>query len=256
MPIGPEGGRRGDGGRTIRSERPDADPDLPAAGGVAASLPGPWTPAGDQRAGAAPRHRELIPLDHEGTCPDLHEDVVQRLMRVRLNLRGVEGVLGSGPLAACLRDSIEDLDTVIEEFRGAVVEVDQDASARAPGLACRLLDVLVEASPALGFFPRLCFSGVDVLLPEAIEADLLAVLHAALADVARHGRAADAHVVVTVSADQLTALVTDDGEGTDLAARRTGLDNLQRRAHDHAGAFSVEPEQPPGTRLTWTVALG
>jgi signal transduction histidine kinase len=116
---------------------------------------------------------------------------------------------------------------------------------------------MTEVSPALGFDPVLRLTGLDVPLPEDIDEDLLAVLREALTNVARHAQAGGAEVEVAATVDRLTVKVTDDGTGIDAApARRSGLDNLARRAHDRHGTFSAEALHRSGTQVTWTVPLG
>jgi hypothetical protein len=86
-------------------------------------------------------------------------------------------------------------------------------------------------------------------------ADLLAVLSEGLTNVARHARASCADVDLTETPDRLIIEITDDGIGIGRAPGRSGLATMRRRAVAHDGAFSVEPWQPSGTRLTWTVPL-
>jgi signal transduction histidine kinase len=83
------------------------------------------------------------------------------------------------------------------------------------------------------------------------------VLREALTNVARHAQAAGASVEVIETVDRVTVRVTDDGTGIDAAgARRSGLDNLARRAHDRHGTFSAETRHRSGTQVTWTIPLG
>jgi signal transduction histidine kinase len=64
----------------------------------------------------------------------------------------------------------------------------------------RLLDVLADLAPALGFQPTLRLAGpLEHLLPAALLEDLLAVLREALANVARHAGATAVTVALTAS---------------------------------------------------------
>ncbi|AGP61134.1 ATP-binding protein [Streptomyces rapamycinicus] len=50
--------------------------------------------------------------------------------------------------------------------------------------------------------------------------------------------------------------VADDGRGIDPAVtRRSGLANLQRRAEELGGSFSLRPNEPNGTLLEWAAPL-
>ncbi len=180
-----------------------------------------------------------------------HEHVIEQLSAVRLTLRGVEGALAGGPLAARLRASIEELDDATEQLRGAARHDLQGAPTGDAGLARRLLEVVIQASPTLDSAPNLHLSGMDVALPEDVEAGVRAVLRQALSEVAE--QTADVDVVVAATAERLTAQVTEYGVGT--VTRRLGPSDSHHRVPDQDGASSVERRQQ-GTRMTWTVPLG
>jgi signal transduction histidine kinase len=188
----------------------------------------------------------------EPTDADVHDRVIEQLSAVRLTLRGVEGALGGGPLADRLRDGIAELDDATTQLREASHPERQAAATGDGGLAGRLLKVVMEASPTLASTPGLHLSGMNVALPEDVEAGLRAVLRQALTDVG-HQAPTDVDVLVVATADRLTAEVTEYGAGT--VSSRAGRGDLQRGASDHDDAFSVHRQQP-GTRMTWTVPLG
>ena len=205
--------------------------------------------------------RERLLEERERIAADLHDHVVGRLFAAALNLERVVGTLGPGPLAAQLEVTVDGLDETIFQLRHMIGRLKQQTASGGDGagaaLAVRLLNVMTEMSPALGFDPVLRLTGLDVPLPEDIDEDLLAVLREALTNVARHAQAGGAEVEVAATVDRLTVKVTDDGTGIDAApALRSGLDNLARRAHDRDGTFSAEALHRSGTRVTWTVPLG
>ena len=92
-------------------------------------------------------------------------------------------------------------------------------------------------------------------MPDDIGEDVVAVVRESLSNVARHARARSAEVELTATADRLTVEVRDDGVGPGSTDRRSGLDNLRRRAERHGGAFDLTPGDPAGTCLRWTVPL-
>ena len=171
---------------------------------------------------------------------DVHGHVIQQLAAVRLTLRGVEGALHGGPLASRLRDSIAELDDATAQLRAAPRRRRAVTPTGDGGLAGRLLEVVMEASPPLDSAPDLHFSGMDVALPDDVEADLRAVLRQALGDVGRRTTVVEVRVAAT--ADLLTAQIT----GYDGTAHGPST----------GGASSVERWQQRGTRTTWTVPLG
>jgi signal transduction histidine kinase len=218
--------------------------------------------APDPAAVSALWEREQLLEERERIAADLHDHVIARLFAATLNLERAVGTLGPGPLAAQLEVTVDGLDETIFQLRRVIGRLKQqtasgDGAGAGAALAVRLLNVMTEVSPALGFDPVLRLTGLDVPLPEDIDADLFAVLREALANVARHALAGGAEVEVAATVDRLTVKVTDDGTGIDAApALRSGLDNLARRAHDRHGTFAAEALHRSGTRVTWTVPLG
>ena len=58
---------------------------------------------------------------------------------------------------------------------------------------------------------------------------------------------------MTPTADRLTVDIRDDGIGIGSTDRRSGLDNLRRRADRRDGTCTVGPREPTGTWLSWSV---
>jgi signal transduction histidine kinase len=257
MPSDPSAGTPDAGTRTTTTAlRGNGHVDF----GPGARAPAPaGNGATDPAAVLALWERDQLLADRERIAADLHDHIIQRLFAVAMNLQRMLGALGPGPLAAQLEMTVDGLDDTIFQLRRMIGRLQRTASVGHGGgaaLAGRLLNVLTEVSPALGFNPTVHLTGLNVPLPEDIDEDLLAVLREALTNVARHARADSAEVEVAATADRLTVTVTDDGTGIDAApSRRSGLHNMDRRAHDHHGAFSAEALHRSGTQVTWTVPL-
>lgn len=115
----------------------------------------------------------------------------------------------------------------------------------------RLVD---RAGAAMKLRPRLTIVGpLRTAVAPAVVPDLLAVLGEALANVSRHARASTVDVHVGVDASCVSVSVVDDGQGMDLKAPQTGLDNMRKRAIKHGGDVTVESAAGSGTNVTWTV---
>ena len=96
---------------------------------------------------------------------------------------------------------------------------------------------------------------VDTVTSAPLVAEAEAVVREALTNVARHAGATAASLLVSVTKDQLIIEVIDNGIGPGESTRRSGLDNLKRRAADLAGSLTVEAASEGGTHLRWTVPL-
>jgi signal transduction histidine kinase len=192
--------------------------------------------------------------DRERIAADLHDHVIQRLFAAGLNLQGLTATAGPGRTTDRLQATIVELDDTIKQIRTSVFQLQQDRHILDTGVRGRLLDLLTELTPALGFAPALRLSGpMEGTLSEAIAEDLFAVLREALTNIARHAGARSADVDVTAAGGPLTLRVGDDGRGMGLTQRRSGLANMRRRAEAHHGTFDVTPRTPSGTEVFWSV---
>jgi signal transduction histidine kinase len=203
----------------------------------------------------ADQQRAALLDERERIAADLHDHVIQRLFASGLSLQALAATLRPGGTTDRVLATVADLDATISQIRTAIFALQQPPQATPRGLRARLLDVVTDVSPALGFEPAVRFSGLLDTLPAALTDDLLAVLREALTNTARHAHATGVEVELTATAARLTLDVRDDGTGIGDTTRRSGLANLRHRAERHDGALTVD-SGPAGTRVVWTVPLG
>jgi len=204
----------------------------------------------------AEQQRVTMLDEHDRIAADLHDHVIQRLFATGLSLQSVAAIIGPGPATDRVLVTIRDLDDTISQIRTTIFQLHQMPQTEPLGVRARLLAVVSDVVPALGFTPAVRFSGLveDVLGAEVVD-DLLAVLREALTNVARHARARAAEVDLGTVSGRLTLDVRDDGIGISSTGRRSGLTNLQRRAELHGGTLDVARSDPAGTRLSWSIPL-
>jgi signal transduction histidine kinase len=189
--------------------------------------------------------------DRERIARDLHDTVIQRLFAEGLSLQSLVRLVDERS-AARLQATIDGLDETIKELRMAVFYLHGSATARS-GLRGRLVDVMADAAPALGFEPRLQFDGPIESIDGRIAEHLVPVLREALANVSRHAAARSARISLTVD-DDVTLTVSDDGIGAAAdAAGGHGLTNMIARANTLGGWATLEPAPGRGSLLTWSV---
>lgn len=199
----------------------------------------------------AERARSELYEDRDRIARDMHDHVIQRLFATGMSLQSAART-GDEALKARLDVAVDELDAAIKDIRHTIF-----ALHRAPGsrsLTTEITTICRDASVTLGYPPDLRLSGRTDAVPEPVAADLLAVLREGLSNVARHAAASSVQVAVEVD-DFVTVTVLDDGRGVDPDGRRSGLDNLARRARNRGGSFSVDVREPTGTALVWRVPL-
>ncbi|WP_240800799.1 GAF domain-containing protein [Streptomyces sp. ICN441] len=201
----------------------------------------------------------MVLSDRDRIARDLHDLAIQRLFASGLTLNSVLGRVSDRPqVAERVQRVVDDLDETIKTVRGTIYALrERDRADGGGGLRGKLLAETDLAATVLGFAPALRMTGLlDTDVPESHAEQLLAVLREALSNAARHARATAVEVTAETDGAGLRLRVADNGRGIDPAVtRRSGLDNLRRRATDLGGGFTLTPNQPTGTIVEWTVPL-
>ncbi len=201
------------------------------------------------------QERVLLLEDRARIARDLHDHVIQQLFAAGLMVQATAAHLGAERDVAALSDVVTSLDEAIKQIRVSIFQLQPSSTT---GLRSAVLDVVGEVRPALGLDPRLDLDGpLDSLSTDDLVRDVTAVVREALTNVAKHANATSAQLSIHATTSQLTVTVSDDGAGMSDPMRRSGLDNMRRRAEDRHGSMVVaEVPDLGGTTLVWTVPIG
>ncbi|MFJ5560754.1 GAF domain-containing protein [Streptomyces sp. NPDC093250] len=201
----------------------------------------------------------VVLSDRDRIARDLHDLAIQRLFASGLTLNSVLGRVSDRPeVAERVQRVVDDLDDTIKTVRGTIYALhERDRSDGRGGLRAKLLAETDQAAAMLGFTPALRMTGLlDTDVPAGHAEHLVAVLRETLSNAARHAHATAVEVTAETDGSRLRLRVADNGSGIDAAVtRRSGLDNLSRRAAGLGGSFTLTPNQPTGTIAEWTVPL-
>ncbi|MFI8500047.1 GAF domain-containing protein [Streptomyces sp. NPDC085524] len=196
--------------------------------------------------------------DHDRIARDLHDLAIQRLFATGMTLQSAQRFVDHPEASERLARAVDDLDTTIKIIRSTIFGLREHDAGTGSKLRSRVVQILDDASPGLGFAPALRMEGlIDTDVPPAVADEALAVLGEALSNVARHARATHAEVSVVAGDGVLTLTVTDGGVGMPEGGRRSGLHNLAERAEKLGGRMEVtaRSDATHGTRLEWEVPL-
>jgi signal transduction histidine kinase len=192
--------------------------------------------------------------DRDRIARDLHDDVIQRLFAIGLSLQGLTKNLASPSAPERLNGAIADIDQTIRQIRSSIFEL--SLTPAASGVRSKVLALVGELEPVLGFEPRVIFDGpVDTSLPDRVVEALLLTLREALTNVGRHAGATSASVTLSVESRRCTLVVADDGKWSGPAPSDhvgLGLANLRQRAKKLDGELTIETSSD-GTTLSWQV---
>lgn len=204
---------------------------------------------------AVARADQAVLAEQQRIARDMHDHVIQRIFAAGMAVQAAAGVTGEPELKKRLELVVDDLDATISDIRTTILAITSGRQTGA-GLRAQILDTASSERDALGFNPAVRFHGpVDTAVPNALAADILAVIREALSNIARHAHASSAVVTVTVG-DEFVVQIDDNGRGLGETTRRSGLANLRQRADALGGTFDVVGRDTGGTRLTWQVPIG
>ena len=189
--------------------------------------------------------------DHDRIAGDLHDHVIQELFALGMRLEG--HAARSDPVAAeRINGYVDTLDEVIKKIRTSIFGLQQPRRAPA-GLPARLVEIIEEHTPQLGFTAGVSFAGpLDPGPGETLAHDILAVTREALSNCARHAHATAVSISLVLKDRLITLDITDNGRGLGTPARSSGLSSMRRRAERNGGTFQVSTPASGGTQLSWT----
>jgi signal transduction histidine kinase len=200
------------------------------------------------------RENELLHGERDRIAADLHDQIIQRLFATGLSLHSAAAQLPAVGATQRVLDAVGELDGTISQLRTAIFALHQPMTTASVGLRAQLWQLATELTSTLGFEADLRFDGpIDTVAAPDVALDLLAVAREALTNIARHAHATRAEVDLIAADGELTLEVRDDGVGMPEGGRRSGLQNMRRRAEQRAGRFTIGSRRPRGTILTWAV---
>ncbi len=198
------------------------------------------------------QHRLALFEERDRIGRDLHDVVIQRLFATGLSLQGAGRLADSAQVRARLESAVDELDDTIKDIRGTIFALSSPRTGA--DLRADLTSLCQRAAATLGFEPTLSLAGpIASVIDAELGADLLAVLSEALSNTARHARATQVQVRLSVGR-AIVLEVVDDGVGFGVGVRHSGLRNLRERAECRGGSFAAGPgPHGRGTQLRWTV---
>jgi signal transduction histidine kinase len=199
----------------------------------------------------ADRNRVALLEDRDRIARDLNDDVIERIFTAGMSLQLVLAQTESPAVAQRLAYTVDHLDDTIRQIRRSVFAL--QARAQPPSLRDRLLAVVADLTPLLGFDPSLHFDGPIDTIGDSLADDMTACLQEALRSVVGHAKATRVDISVSAGpAGQVTVVVSDDGVETQEPLRSSDLSDLRRRAEQRGGTLSLTPARPRGgTELRW-----
>ncbi|MEV0183296.1 GAF domain-containing sensor histidine kinase [Streptomyces sp. NPDC050625] len=194
--------------------------------------------------------------DRDRIARDLHDLAIQRLFATGMTLQSAGRFIEHAGANERVLRAVDDLDETIKIIRSTIFGLQAREGPAGTGLRARVVGVVGEATPVLGFAPSVRMEGlVDTDVPRETADHAVAVLSEALTNIARHARADRADVILKTDGRELCLTVTDNGVGIPPEGRRSGLRNMQERARQLGGRLELRSPEDGGTTLVWQVPV-
>ncbi|WP_432138382.1 MULTISPECIES: sensor histidine kinase [unclassified Streptomyces] len=195
--------------------------------------------------------------DRDRIARDLHDLAIQRLFATGMTLQSAGRFIEHPEAAERVVRAVDDLDETIKIIRSTIFGLRSREASGGSGLRARVVRVVGETAPVLGFAPSVRMEGlVDTAVPREIADHVVAVLSEALTNVARHARADRADVMLATDGREVRLTVSDNGVGIPAEGRRSGLRNMAERAEQYGGELAVTCPPEGGSTLQWRVPVG
>jgi signal transduction histidine kinase len=193
--------------------------------------------------------------DHDRIAADLQDHVVQDLFALGMSLQGHASRLDS-VAAERVNGYADTLDQVIARIRTSIFGLRQPRH-HPGGLPARLLGIIEEQAPQLGFTADIRFAGpLELNTNMTLADDILAVTREALSNCARHAHATAVGISLALQDGLITLDIADNGRGRGMTTRSSGLTSMRHRAERNGGTFQLTTPGSGGTHLTWTARGG
>lgn len=206
-------------------------------------------------ANAREQARELAILaDRERIAHDLHDQVIQRLFAVGMDVQGTIARARSPEVIRRLDRTIDDLQATIEDIRATIFSL-QSPIDTGGGLRRRIQHAVADLTQSRDIVTTLSMSGPLRAIGPELAQNAEAVLTEAVSNAVRHSGATHLTVKVSVG-DDMSIEVADDGSGIPPDNQRnSGLANMCRRAEQCGGTCCFTSAPGGGTVVHWTAPL-
>ena len=194
---------------------------------------------------------------------ELHDEIGQALIAVKLNLQNIERTPDASSVAEQVADSIAIVDSAVQEVRHLALDL-RPSVLDDLGLVAALRSYANRQGERAGIEVTFSADRLETRLPSDVETACFRVAQEALTNVVRHAKARRAVVELRQKSESLELTVRDDGIGFDAGTSREwpsakahmGLVGMEERALLVGGSFAVDSTVGQGTLVRARFPLG
>jgi NarL family two-component system sensor histidine kinase LiaS len=183
---------------------------------------------------------------------DLHDSVKQQVFAFAVQVELARTLLDQDGAAVRTHLGLADeLSYQVQQELTTLIHALRPADVQAKGLLAAIRDYVASWSRQSGVVVALSLPPT-CLLPSSTEEALWRVMQEALSNTARHSRASQVNLSLEVAAQQVTLVLSDNGQGFEPHAaeqRGLGLRSIRERIEQLGGTVQIHSTPGAGTQL-------
>lgn len=209
----------------------------------------------DSYRGHIAQNQVSVLAERERIARDLHDLVIQRLFASGISLQSIESDTSiSKEALKKIHDTLDNLDSTVQQIRTTIFAL-QDEHPIAD-IRTLILSEVAALSAVAGFQISYSFQGpVDTVIGVDLAGQVIPVIRELITNAIRHAEANAIDLVLLANQTYCEVRVVDNGKGYVQGARKSGLQNLERRALARGGEFEIIKDGLSGTRTMWRASL-
>lgn len=205
----------------------------------------------DSARGEAAQKQISVLAERERIGRDLHDLVIQSLFATGLSLQAVakDELMPKRDLKI-IQETIDNLDLTVQQIRNTIFDL--QIPGPIAGLRGRIQEEIAVFQGKNAIHISSEFKGpIDSSVHRALSEHSIAVVRELLTNAMKYARCRQIDVLISADEGQLKVQVSDDGIGYVEGLRKSGLLNLEERARECKGTFSITKKAPQGTLAHW-----
>jgi signal transduction histidine kinase len=205
----------------------------------------------DNARGQAAQNQIVVLAERDRIGRDLHDLVIQRLFATGLSLQAVaKDELVPMRNLKIIQESIDNLDLTVQQIRNTIFEL--QIPGPISGVRERIQEEIAIFQDKNAIHISCEFHGpIDASVHGVLNEHAIAVVRELLTNAMKHAGCRHIAVIISSSEGLLGIQISDDGIGYVGGGRKSGLQNLEERAKECNGTFSITKKEPLGTRALW-----
>ncbi|WDF31850.1 GAF domain-containing sensor histidine kinase [Arthrobacter agilis] len=201
------------------------------------------------------QEQEAVFGDRDRIARDLHDLVIQRLFAAGLSIQSLRKYTPNTDALGRITAITTELDATIKELRDTIYSL-RSVPQITPTFTSTVFALVADAFDGHELAPVLQLSGPLDTAVDGEQADhVRAVLLEGLSNALRHAEARAITVTMRAAGDRLVLEIADDGRGFEGSSRRSGLENMKRRAELCGGSLSITSTLGGGTTVRLEIPL-